>query len=189
MTFASLRSNVIFALFKGFLTWVQWLVRIGGKLPPSMLKKPWFQKKHWGTLTNWIWPILLSKQSICSVHSRISHLLRVAHQSRASKNKNWRVGTFKNDYRNNREFTIEIIEKSWNYFQKLIFNQKAAAPQKVPPWVRRPQGSSLATPLVLHLVHQLPLSEFVLSWITCGLIIEAETLNLSIFVAIFSHIN
>jgi len=27
---------------------------IGGKLPPSMLKKAWFQKKHWGTLTNWI---------------------------------------------------------------------------------------------------------------------------------------
>jgi len=22
---------------------------IGGKLPPSMLKKPWFQNKHWGT--------------------------------------------------------------------------------------------------------------------------------------------
>jgi len=33
---------------------------IGGKLPPSMLKKPWFQNKHWGSLTNWIWQILLS---------------------------------------------------------------------------------------------------------------------------------
>jgi len=27
---------------------------IGGKLHRSMLKKSWFQNKHWGTLTNWI---------------------------------------------------------------------------------------------------------------------------------------
>jgi len=28
--------------------------RIGGKLTPSMLKKPWFENKQWGTSTNWI---------------------------------------------------------------------------------------------------------------------------------------
>jgi len=61
----------LFVLFKGFLTWVREVAMageegggIGGKLPPSMMKKPWFQKKHWGTLTNWIWPIPLSKTSI-----------------------------------------------------------------------------------------------------------------------------
>jgi len=61
-----------------------------------------------------------------------------------------------------------------NYFQKLIFNQQTAAPQKVPHWARSLQSPSLATPLVLHLVHQPPLREFVLSGKTCGLITEAK---------------
>jgi len=61
-----------------------------------------------------------------------------------------------------------------NNFQKLIFNQQTASPQKAPPWARSLQGSSLTTLLVLHLVPQLPLREFVISWITCGLIAEAE---------------
>jgi len=37
---------------------------IGGMSPPSTLKNPWFQSKHYGTWTNWIWQILLSKHSI-----------------------------------------------------------------------------------------------------------------------------
>jgi len=37
---------------------------IGRKLPPSMLKNSCFQNKHWGTLTNWLSAILLSKHSI-----------------------------------------------------------------------------------------------------------------------------
>jgi len=61
-----------------------------------------------------------------------------------------------------------------NYFQKLIFNQRTAVPQKVPLWARSLQRPSLATPLLLHLLHQLPLREFVLSWITCGLMTETE---------------
>jgi len=45
--------------FKGFLTWVREVAGeegggIGGKLPPSVIKKPGFQKKHWGTSTNWL---------------------------------------------------------------------------------------------------------------------------------------
>jgi len=64
-----------------------------------------------------------------------------------------------------------------NCFQKLIFNQQTAAPQKVPPWARSLQASSVAMPMVLHLVHQLPLREFVISWITCGLITECESPN------------
>jgi len=31
--------------------------------PKYVKKKSWFQNKYWGTLTNWIWPILLSKHS------------------------------------------------------------------------------------------------------------------------------
>jgi len=57
---------------------------------------------------------------------------------------------------------------------KLIFNQQTAAPQKVPHWARSLQSPFLPTPLVLRLVHQLPLREFVLSWISCGLITEAK---------------
>jgi len=57
-----------------------------------------------------------------------------------------------------------------HYFQKLIFNQQTAAPQKVPPWARSLQSSFLAMPLV----HQLPRREFIISWITWGLITEAE---------------
>jgi len=73
---------------------------IGGKLPPSMLNKSWFQNKHWGTLTNWIWPILLSKHSINLLTPQPHFLfLRLAYQSRVSKNKNWRVRTFKNLFR------------------------------------------------------------------------------------------
>jgi len=30
----------------------------------SMLKKPWFQDKHWGASAHWIWPGLLSKYFI-----------------------------------------------------------------------------------------------------------------------------
>jgi len=55
-----------------------------------------------------------------------------------------------------------------DYFHKLIFNQRTAAPQKVPPWTWSTQGPSLAMPLVLHLVHQLTLREFILSWKTWG---------------------
>jgi len=47
-----------------------------------------------------------------------------------------------------------------NYFQKLIFSQRTADTLKVAPWARNLQDPSLATPLVLHLVHQLPLTEF-----------------------------
>ena len=64
-----------------------------------------------------------------------------------------------------------------NYFQKLSFNQQTAASQKVLPWARSLHGPFLATPLVLHLVHQLPLWQFVISWITCGLITEAKCEN------------
>jgi len=66
-----------------------------------------------------------------------------------------------------------VLELS-NYFQKLIFDQQTATRQKVPPWARSLHGPFLATPLILHLVHQLLLREFVISWITCGLKTEAE---------------
>ena len=49
-----------------------------------------------------------------------------------------------------------------NYFQKIILNQQTSL-QKVVPWVRISQGPSLATPLVLQLVPQLPLRESALS--------------------------
>jgi len=50
-----------------------------------------------------------------------------------------------------------------DYFNKLIFNQQTAAPEKVPPWAWSTQGPSLAMPLVLHFVHQLTLREFFLN--------------------------
>jgi len=61
---------------------------IGGKFPPRMLKMPWFQNKHWGTLTKWIWPIFwVNIQPICLLHSHISYFLMLAYQFRASENK------------------------------------------------------------------------------------------------------
>jgi len=48
-------------LFKGFFTRLGEVALdgeegegIGGKFPPSIMKKPSFQNKHWDTLTNWI---------------------------------------------------------------------------------------------------------------------------------------
>jgi len=37
-------------------------------------------------------------------------------------------------------------------FQKLIFGQRSAAPLKVPPGARGPQGLPLATPLIVQVV-------------------------------------
>jgi len=144
---------------------------IGGKMPPSVFKKPWFQNKHWGTLTNSIWPIILNKHSINLLTPQPHFLFFKA----SLPVKNWRVSKNLFNFqkliycKNNKE-ELELS----NYFWKLIFSQQTAAPQKVPLWALSLQGSSLVTPLVLHLVHQLPLREFVLSWVTCGLITEAE---------------
>jgi len=53
-----------------------------------------------------------------------------------SKHKNWRGRNFKTykKYLKNNE-KLEHL----NVFQRLIFNQQSAAPQKVPPGVRGPQ--------------------------------------------------
>jgi len=126
---------------------------IGGKFPPSMLKKPWFQNKHWGALTNWIWPIFLSKHSINLLTPQTHFLFfKASLPVKGFWKQNWRVRTFKN------LFTVKIIMKNWNYQTtfKNLFSINSAALQKAPPWARSLQGSSLATLLVLHLVHQLP---------------------------------
>jgi len=51
-----------------------------------------------------------------------------------------RVRTFKNVFKNNNE-KLELLSS----FQKLIFNQQSAAPQKVPPFA--PKLPPIATPL------------------------------------------
>jgi len=117
----------------------------GGTMAPqvSVSKKPWFQDKLWGTLAHWIWPRLLSKHFINFwFHSHMSCFFRLAYQSRASKHKNWKaleVLTLSKIFKN----ANEKLERL-NSFQKLIFNQQSAAPQKVPPGAR---GLPFASPL------------------------------------------
>jgi len=114
-----------------------------------MLKKPWFQNKHCDTLTNWIWPILLSKHSI-NLLTPQSHFLflKPAYQSRLSKTKTEELELSKIylPYCKNNNEELELP----NYFQKLIFNQQTAASQKVPSWARSLRGAFRAPPLLRH---------------------------------------
>jgi len=88
---------------------------------------------------------------------RLAYQSKVGYQSRVQKLKSYNFQKFIYC-----KYNKEQLELS-KYFQKLIFNQQTAHPQKDPTWARSLQGSSLATPLVLHLVHQLPLRKCVLS--------------------------
>jgi len=56
----------------------------------SVSKKPWFPDKGVGTLAHWIWLIFLSKHSISLLTPQPGVFFRLAHQSRASKHKNWK---------------------------------------------------------------------------------------------------
>jgi len=73
LSFASLPSNVISFFVQRTFEWdgrngFVWRGRCRdwGTIAPQvrLLKKPWFQDKHWSTLGHWIWPRLLRKHFI-----------------------------------------------------------------------------------------------------------------------------